>query len=330
MKKQSKILLIGCGELGSRHLQAITSLDSVKEIYVLDDRAEALALGQKRLAEIKDFNKAISFHWIQEPTPETANGDLCLVATQATGRCSLVKRVTRELGYQTFLIEKIVAQSVDEYLDLMSFVEKHKLAIWVNCKTRTYSIHKRIKKLLPPDEPFIFSRISGNDGLANNGVHTADLFAFYDGTTKLIPLAARIDPVLHPSKRGKMIFDLSGTLHAMSDKGSDFTVSFAPTFVSPDHISIVSSRGRFIIDHIKRFFYQSLPENDWEWQRLEITDNWMVSCMTKAFVTDILEKNSCELPTLAECWPAHQYILSELLGTFKKLDVAKDGLCPVT
>ena len=43
-----RVLIVGCGEIGSRHLQAVASLPQVSEIEVVDPRPEALELGRER------------------------------------------------------------------------------------------------------------------------------------------------------------------------------------------------------------------------------------------------------------------------------------------
>lgn len=49
-----RILIAGCGELGSRHLQAVAALSQVREVEVVDLRPEALALGKQQLSEVQD------------------------------------------------------------------------------------------------------------------------------------------------------------------------------------------------------------------------------------------------------------------------------------
>ena len=39
-----RILIVGCGQLGGRHLQAVASLPSVREIDVVDPRPEGLEM----------------------------------------------------------------------------------------------------------------------------------------------------------------------------------------------------------------------------------------------------------------------------------------------
>jgi predicted dehydrogenase len=328
--KKYKVLLVGCGEIGSRHLQAAAALNNIEEIHIVDSKIESLNLGKLRLKEIADLNKQIKFSWSQKFEKVSKNGDICIVATQASGRCKLIKQIAEELGYKHFLIEKLVSQSIGEYEDLLLFSEQHQLSIWVNCKTRAYAIHKYIKSRLDPKEPLILSRIGGNHGLASNGIHSADLFTFYDAATKIKSVASRIDSILHPSKRGKDIFDLSGTLHGFTDKGSEFILSFAPGHQSPDHILIVSAHGRFILDQFQKFVYESYPESDWTWKQVSVDEKWEISQMSKAFVFDILTKGTCDLPTLKECFPAHEFILSQLLPHFNRLMGVNHDFCSVT
>src|SRR3989338_3163562 len=244
---QGKLLIVGCGELGSRHLQAIAALPDISEIHVVDARQESLALGQARLKEISDLNQKIEFYWHTKLDEHAVGGDLCIVATQAKGRCALVKEIAEKLGYKNFLIEKIVSQSVQEYEDLMEFCGQGNIEVWVNCKTRAYGVHQYIKSKLDPKDPLIFTRVGGNLGLATNGVHTADLFSFYDDGSRIQSVAARIDETVHTTKRGQ--YDLSGALYGTTDKGSDLAISFSGNHEGPDIISVVSARGRFIVDH---------------------------------------------------------------------------------
>ncbi len=325
-----RVLIVGCGELGSRHLQAVASLPQVREIEVVDPRPEALQLGRERLAETPDRHLSTIFRWLSSLEEASKGGDLCIVATQADVRCQLVHQVVKTLGYSSFLLEKLVAQSVREYESLLEFSKEKRLSVWVNCKGRAHPSHKRVKAHLDPAEPIIFSVVGGNHGLANNGVHAADLFAFYDRTGRIESAGSRIDPVLHSSKRGSSVFDLSGTLHGYTEKGSHFTLSFATDHDGPAHFSIISRRYRAVIDDMMKWFYESTVDSGWSWRAVPFEANLMVSNMTKAFAADILGSGRCELPTLEECFPAHRFILSELQPHFNKLLGTEGDRCPVT
>ncbi len=324
-----KILLIGCGELGSRHLQAVAVCKGIKDIEVVDLNPRARLLGQKRLKEIK-VNPAICISWSAKLEDATGDGDLCIVATQAEGRGEIIEFAAKKLGYKKFLVEKIVVSSVRRYKKLLTFAKNNGISAWVNCKSRGYKLFKYIKSRLDPNEPIVFSVIGGNYGLATNGIHLADLFVFFDGTQKILPAGERIDPILHPSKRGKHLFELSGSLYGYTKKGSDFTLSFAKDHRSPDCLSVTSPRRRFWVDYLNNMAFESDATNGWKWKCIWCEDNILVSHMTKGFMADILSKNRCDLPTLAECFPAHEFILSRLQPHFNRLLKRQKFFCPVT
>lgn len=330
MDKLYRVLIIGCGQLGSRHLQAVALIPQVSEIEIVDSRPEGLDLGRQRLAEISDSNPKARFRWLSSLDKAGKGGDLCIVATQADVRCELVYEIAKTLGYSSFLVEKIVAQSSREYEELMDFAAARGLSVWVNCKQRAEPLNKHIKGKIDQSEPIAFSVVGGNHGLATNGIHIADLFTFFDGTSHIYGAGSVIEKVVYPSKRGPHLFDLSGTLCGYSRKGSHFVLSYFPCGKSPDHLSVVTSSIRWIVDRQLRWAWESEAASAWQWQPLPFEGNLNVSNMTRVFAGDILSKGECELPTLVECYPAHRFILNELQPHFSKLMGAEVERCPVT
>ena len=100
-----RVLIVGCGQLGSRHLQAVASLANVREIEVVDPTPAALELGRQRLAELPDRQCGTIFRWLRSVEEASKDGDLCIVATQADVRCQLVYQVAETLEYRSFLLE---------------------------------------------------------------------------------------------------------------------------------------------------------------------------------------------------------------------------------
>jgi predicted dehydrogenase len=324
-----RVLVIGCGQLGSRHLQAVASLPEVAAIDVVDPRPEALALGRQRLAEVQPATAA-QVRWVGAIDEAAPGGDLCIVATQADVRRQVTQAVAERLGYTRFLLEKLVTQSVADYEALMRFAAARGLSVWVNCKTRAHPSHARVKALLDPSEAITFTVAGGNHGLVNNGVHAADLFVFYDGGSPIQRAGASIDPVLHPSKRGNGMYDLSGSLHGYTAKGSQFSLSFAAAHDAPMQYLLSSRRYRAVIDDMKQRVCESSADTGWEWRVVPFEANMMVSHMTRAFASEILGSGRCSLPTLEACYPAHQFILGELLPHFNRLLGRESDRCPAT
>ena len=330
MRSEVRVLLVGCGELGSRHLQAVAALPQVRQVEVVDRRPEALALGRERLSGVADRSPSTEVRWLASLEEAAPEGDLCIVATQAHGRCQLVRQIVEQTGYRAFLLEKIVGQSVREIEDLDLVLAAREGRAWVNLKTRAYPIHQQIKAKLEPGDPILFHSMGGNHGLANNGVHTADLFVFYDEASSIEPVGIAIDPALHPSKRGSDLFDLSGTLQGRTAKGSHFVLSYASDHAQSDQITITTPRYRAIVDHMHRWAVESDASTGWAWRPVPFEGNILVSAMTKTFVADMLNSGRCQLPSLQESLVAHRFILGALQPTFIQLLERPVEACPVT
>lgn len=284
----------------------------------------------RRLAEVSDRQPATEVKWLSSLEDASKGGDLCILATQAQGRCQMVRDVTETLEYSSFLLEKLVAQSVQEMEGLIQYSRAQGLSAWVNCKSRAYEFHQQAKQRLDRDEPVIFNVVGGNDGLATNGIHAADLFAFYDETDWIKSDGSMIDPILHPSKRSNAVFDLSGTLQGHTKKGSRLTISLAADHHNWGHISIGSRQYRCIVDHGQRMAFESDEESGWAWRQAPFAGPILISEMTKDFAADILASGSCALPNLEQSLVAHRFILSELQPHFGRLLDRSTDLCPVT
>lgn len=329
-RHNQRVLIVGCGQLGSRHLQAVAALPQVREIEVVDPRPAALQLGRERLAEVPDRPAGSVVRWLSSLEEASVGGGVCIVATQAQVRCQVVQHVVEQLDYASLLLEKIVAQSIRDLDALSALAAARRLSVWVNLKTRAYPFHQRVRQRLGSAEPILFSVVGGNHGLANNGVHAADLFAFYDGARHIHSAGACIDPILHPSKRGRDVFDLSGTLQGVTDTGSHFMLSYASDHDGSEHIAITTRRYRCIVDHMQRWAVESDASSGGTWRSVPFEGNPLVSHMTKQFIADILATGRCALPTLEESLVAHRFILSELQPHFNRLLEREVPLCPVT
>jgi hypothetical protein len=323
-----RVLIVGCGEIGSRHLQAVCALPEVAEIEIVDGRSDSLELGRARVAEVSDRQPHISFRWLPALDEASRSGDLCIVATRADVRCQVVAEIARRLSYRNFLIEKLVAQSVTDYEELIRVSQNRGLAVWVNCKKRVHGTHVHVKSRLNPEEPLLFSAIGGNHGLVTNGVHAADIFVFYDNASAIRPGVSRIDPVLHRTKRG--LFDLSGTVCGYTDKGSSFTLSYAAEHMAPDVFSICSPRYRAIVDDTTKRVFESSAETEWNWEQVIVDANWNISYMTRSLASDVLTHAKCQLPTLMDCYPAHEFILTQVKPHFERLLGVGVEHCPAT
>ncbi|WP_162047622.1 Gfo/Idh/MocA family oxidoreductase [Vibrio taketomensis] len=98
--------MIGAGQLGSRHLQALAQLDDQFSVYVLDPSERSLEVAQLRYQEV-----------VQEISPDVTylsdidniagmNIDVCIVATNADIRLGVIKQLVDKLKVKHLILEK--------------------------------------------------------------------------------------------------------------------------------------------------------------------------------------------------------------------------------
>lgn len=83
-KDRFRVLIVGCGELGSRHLQAVATLAEVAEIEIVDPCPKGLELGCKRLTEVEGRKPSIDYRWLSSIEEAHKGGDLCSVPPRPT------------------------------------------------------------------------------------------------------------------------------------------------------------------------------------------------------------------------------------------------------
>lgn len=323
----SKVLIVGCGELGSRFLQAVAQIPTVTELEIVEPSEQAQRTGEKRLAEVPRSPKLGRVQWLSGIDELRSAGDVAIIATHADGRPALFKRVL-ELGYKRVLTEKVVTQSVREYRAMLADANAHGASVWVNCKIRTHPVWQHIKRHVGAGEPVDFSTVGGNHGLCTNGVHATDLFVFLSDSPVLRDRASTFEPQLLKTKRGK--YDLAGALLADGSNGSRFSALYSDTSMAMPVDIVVTPRYRWVVDHITNNALEGSAETGWKLELREFEGDLRVSAMAVTFVTDILTSNTCQLPTLAECAVAHEFVLTTTLPAFNRLLGKNDDVCPIT
>ena len=322
-----KILIVGCGELGSRFLQASLNIDIVSRIDVIEPNSISRNTASNRASEINsDLTKKIG--WYNTISEISSRYDLCIIATHADVREVIIENVIK-LGIKSVLTEKIVSQSTESYLNILKLAKIHEVAIWVNCKTRVYSIWKHIKERLKPSENLSYYSIGGAHGLCTNGLHAIDLFVHITGCKQLIDQNSVIDTDLVLTKRNK--YDLTGTFNMVTENKSKCTIAYLANSLANNLEIIATPNFRWIIDYSSKQIFESSANNNWKMEPLIFEEeNLSVSHMSISFIEDILRKNDCELPTISDTFIAHQYIFEVTLPIFNTALKKSDSNCPIT
>src|SRR5690606_4328307 len=130
------IMIIGAGNLGSRHLQGLKSTPADTLIYIIDPAESSLALSLERWKELTPPQEARFFKKIP---PGIDKIDLAIIACSADVRAQVTQELLQTVRTNAILFEKVLFQNLDDYDSIQSLLQKENVAAWVNCPRRLWN-----------------------------------------------------------------------------------------------------------------------------------------------------------------------------------------------
>jgi len=323
MKK--RCVIVGCGNIGSRHLQALAKLPYEITVDIVEPCKDARAIAKMRLSEVKPSNTRFNFMWHENVTELKNNSDLVIVATTSKGRVDVINNLL-EMGHSRFLIEKTVCQSVQEYELLLSKLKKNNSKGWVNTARRYFEFYQKIKKNFGESSPLNLSVVTGNNGLGSNAIHFIDLFSWFCNDYKIRLSGDFLYDKIFRNKRGEEFMEFAGTLIGSAGNGSFLSLAFLPDENLPYTVSIASNEKHMIVDETKGDVFYLLGKKNDDPSNFKLA---YISETTTKIAKDIMETDMCLLPTVSELSVAHYELFRVFNHHIKKLTNEAVTLCPI-
>lgn len=320
-----RIVLVGAGNIGSRHLQALAKLPIELSVDIVEKEKENFKIAEKRLMETGFDKKLFQYQHYENIDSVKVPADLVIVATNSKGRSNLVISLL-EKGFTRFLLEKIVTQSKQEYEDLMKKMNEKNSKAWVDTAHVYFDSYQKIKRYFDESFPLHVSVKCGNEGLGCNAIHFINLFSFLVNDYKVKLNGNSLDNEILENKRGKELVEFSGTIKGSISNGSSFTISFSQHENLPITLEILGKDKHLFIDETKGFMKLLKGE-----RQLDFLFNYeLQSDLTTKIVKDILNNDSCILPSLEEASEMH-YELFRIFNSHLKMITGRDSnICPIT
>jgi len=321
-----KICLIGCGNIGSRHLQGLVKTSFPIDIKIIEPSSESQKLGKHRLSEIQYDKELHSISWMKNIDELNDKPDLTIIATLSVGRVDLICKLL-EMGHSRFLIEKIVCQSDNEYERLLKKFKEFGAKGWVNANRRYFRSYKKLKKMFGNSEIIHISVTSSNvSALATSLIHFVDLFSFFTDDFDINLNGDFLLNQLFPNKRGEEFVEFAGTVIGSVKNGSTFSITSLPGTKLTYVINIIGKDKHIMIDETNERITNLLNPMD-----KEISFMYEhVSDLTNKITEDILSKDNCNLTTIEESQIHHKEIFRIFNQHIKKLTNKEQELCPIT
>jgi len=321
-----KIVLIGVGQLGSRHLQSLALLENNLKIQVVDPSDKSLKVSKQRFEEIES-NNSIKVEYLNTLYELDEEIDLCIVATTANIRADVIKKIISNKKVKVFILEKVLFQKISDFYEIKELLDENNIKCWVNHPFRSYPIYKELKKYFKHDLPVSYHLGGGQWGLGCNGLHYIDHLAYLTNDYDLTIDISSLDKNIVDSKR-KGFIEFTGKL--IGSLGKHNFILHSEKYDAPITITIQNENIKVILDEVSGWLKVSKKENDWKWEDINEKIMYFQSELTYKVVQDIFSKNTCDLPTYEEAIKLHKPFLNALIEHLNITQNKNNELCPIT
>lgn len=329
------IAIIGAGQLGSRHLQALARSPLPRQITVVDPSTDALAVARQRWEEVGG-SVPVTY---ETAVPQGAQFAFAVIATCSGVRAAATRGLFENAHAEAVLFEKFLFPLPEEYDSVRGLLHQNNARAWVNCPRRMYAVYNDLQPLFK-GSPMSLHVAGGDWGLGCNAVHFTDLAAYLSGAREFVFNAAGLDPAVHDAPR-KGYVEFTGLLtgHAPAPH-AETSGKQAPTpqvrvslesmqgARSPHLIHVLGPRARAVLDETRGRGWISREDNDWQTEEIEFRLPYQ-SELTNVALEAVARGADCGLPDYDESAAMHLALLDALGAHLQEYGPVCNG-CPVT
>jgi hypothetical protein len=323
------VIIIGAGQLGSRHLQSLANCNFALQIFVIDPNETSLAVAKERFQQVgSKSSHAISFFASINEVVKNSVCDVAIIATNANIRAKVTEELIKNVKVKAIVFEKVLFQKQEEYDKIDSILNSNTIKAWVNCPRRMYDVYKDLKKLIMPGEKISFQLQGGEWGLGCNSIHFIDLFSFLNEESGLELNTNYLDAEIIESKRPGYK-EYTGTLIGKQENGSEIVLTGRKNSTAPHTIYLQGEKFKSIINESKGSMQLAVAENGWEFKNVAFKVPFQ-SELTSKIVDDIISKSECDLTRFSESVIIHKQLINELQKFTELKSGQKLDHCPIT
>jgi len=325
LKKEHQLAIIGAGQLGSRHLQALATVDFPVSIQVVDPSPQSLETAQLRFEQMPNNQNVNSVRFLSAVNDLEGQLDFCIIASNANVRMSILKELFENGGAKNLLLEKVLFQSSGELKEASDLLRKHNAKAWVNCNKRLFPIYQRVKELLQGHTKISY-RVEGGDwGLGSNAIHFLDQVQWLTGSPIESFENSELDCEIFDSKRTGFK-EFFGTLKGRCGNGSEIILTSQKNSNVPWSVTI--SAGSI---EIKAQETSGILKVTKEGDSFEETFSLVYqSNLTQKVAKSVLQEGKSELASYDESASVHQLFLNSFLKHLDCITEEKNVVCPIT
>ena len=322
------IAIIGAGQIGSRHLQALSQLNRLTNIQIVDPNYKSLERARERFLEIQKNENVQKVEYLKNIVDLSNNLELVIIATTSDVRRKVIEKLLLQKKVHYLILEKVLFQRIEDFAIVNNLLEQNNVKAWVNCPFRTIYFYKQLRAKFKNAKRVDYRVSSSNLGIGCNSIHYLDLFTFLTGQIIFTLFSDQLDSKIIMSKRPGFL-EFTGTLYGISSRGSNIAVTSYLKGNAPLIISISSELVNCLIREDEGKAWISEKANNWMWEEVSFTIPYQ-SQITNLVVQEILDTGKCDLTNYEESWNIHIPLLKSLIFHLQKQKMEDINSCPIT
>ncbi len=304
------IVIIGAGNIGSRHLQALKAVDIPLDITVVDPNPDSIKIAKERYNSVLSGHYKHSINYFRNFNEIKDEFDIAIVATHSNIRRMVIEQLFEVSHVRAFILEKILFTKADDYSIVGNLLKEKKSKAWVNCTRRVIPFYKDKIRFWFRNKKSTFNISGSKWKLISNIIHFIDFMAFILNDNELSIEYDNLELDLVESNIPNFL-ELNGSTKIHFKKGSLGIISCFSTGTQPLIIDIASDEVRCIINETEgKSWVNRNSKKGWEVFESPIL---YTSQITSFLVESIIEKNECPLTPYEESMKLHLAIYENLL-----------------
>ncbi|NLR61857.1 Gfo/Idh/MocA family oxidoreductase [Chitinophaga polysaccharea] len=322
--------IIGAGQLGSRHLQALANVNSPLTIFVADINEQSLNVAQDRFNEVNMREDRV-VHYVNDTHDFPEQMDIIIVATNSIVRRTVVEKLLERITVKHLILEKFLFPKLEDYECVFALFNQHKdILVWVNCPRRTFDIYKDIASQLSTVEAGMINvSVTGSAwGLGCNSIHFVDLFAMLTNESSVEVIYQGLDNEYMASKRAGYI-DFSGKLLLRTPTGHNMSITSFKAGALPLIVEVFTPAAYWIVNESAKIVDSATDGQNWELTR-QILNFPMQSKVGTGVINDLLTTNHCDLTPFNVSAQLHKALLTTFLAKYNSINNEGKDICPIT
>ena len=322
--KYMNLAIIGCGEIGRRHLQSVLNLDIYVNIILVDRSNECL---EKCRNIIKISSSKIFFSFYSNIEQIIQKIDFAIIATNSDTRFEAINSLYNQSKPKYIILEKFLFNKLEQYSAAKNLFKINSTKVWVNQWVNTEFVE--FMKIFRKYEINNIEIKGKNWNLCSNSVHYIDWFHLVSKRKKIKVIENKFKKPITKNKRVGF-YEFYGYLKLEDSNKKQLLLKcdFDKDGVRKTYVNVLGNTIRAECELTENCLSGKLFFQD-RVSQIEYKINYLSERMS-VIIEEIINKDNCSLPNYDQSCYQHKMLYPFFMDYFNTTSFISSDSLPIT